>query len=171
MPDDTIYLDEVTTHTNLLREHLALNKPQCLFTRQGGLGQGLGLSLGLKLANPDRPVVTLIGDGAFLYNPVLQSFGAARDFKLPIMVVIFNNKKYAAMQNMHKRLYPDGTAVEKNTYFGTHIHGPDYVKVIETFGGYGERVDSPDALVDALKRGHEATRSGTTALIDVAISK
>jgi acetolactate synthase I/II/III large subunit len=171
MPDDTIYLDEVTTHTNLLREHLALKKPQCLFTRQGGLGQGLGLSLGLKLANPDRPVVTLIGDGGFLYNPVLQSFGAARDFNLPIMVVIFDNKKYAAMQNMHKRLYPDGTAVEKNTYLGTHINGPDYVKVIEAFGGYGERVENPDDLVDALRRGYDANKSGRTALIDVAVAK
>lgn len=170
LPDDTIYLDEVSTHTNLLREHMTWNKPQCLFTRQGGLGQGIGLSLGLKLAKPDRPVVTLIGDGAFLYNPVLQSFGAARDFNLPIMVVIFNNRKYAAMQNMHKRLYPDGTAVENNTYFGTFINGPDYVKVIEAFGGFGERVDSPDALVDALKRGYEATRSGKTALLDVVIA-
>ena len=171
LPDDTIYLDEVTTHTNLLREHMTLNKPQCLFTRQGGLGQGLGLSLGLKLANPDRLVVTLIGDGAFLYNPVLQSFGAARDFKLPIMVVIFNNGKYAAMQNMHKRLYPDGTAVENNTYFGTFINGPDYLKVIEAFGGYGESVENPDDLVDALKRGYDANRNGRTVLLDVAISK
>jgi acetolactate synthase I/II/III large subunit len=171
LPDDTIYLDEVTTHTNLLREHMTLNKPQCLFTRQGGLGQGLGLSLGLKLANPDRLVVTLIGDGAFLYNPVLQSFGAARDFKLPIMVVIFNNGKYAAMQNMHKRLYPDGTAVENNSYFGTFINGPDYLKVIEAFGGYGESVENPDDLVDALKRGYDANRNGRTVLLDVAISK
>ena len=112
LPDDTIYIDEVTTHTGLLREHIRWNKPQSLFTRQGGLGQGLGLSLGVKLAKPDRPVVTLIGDGAFLYNPVLQSFGASRDFNLPILVVIFNNKKYAAMQNMHKRMYPEGAAVE-----------------------------------------------------------
>jgi acetolactate synthase I/II/III large subunit len=171
LPDDTIYLDEVTTHTNLLREHMTLNKPQCLFTRQGGLGQGLGLSLGLKLANPDRPVVTLIGDGAFLYNPVLQGFGAARDFNLPIMVVIFNNKKYAAMQNMHQRLYPDGTAVENNTYFGTFINGPDYLKVIEAFGGYGESVENPDDLIDALKRGYDANRNGRTVLLDVAISK
>ena len=36
LPDDTIYLDEVTTHTGLLREHIMWNKPQCLFTRQGG---------------------------------------------------------------------------------------------------------------------------------------
>jgi len=171
LPDDTIYLDEVTSHTNLIREHVSWNKPQCLFTRQGGLGQGLGLSLGLKLAMPERPVVTLIGDGAFLYNPVLQGFGAARDFNLPIMVVLFNNKKYAAMQNMHTRLYPKGAAVETDTYFGTHINGPDYVKVIEAFGGYGERVENPDDLVAALKRGYEANKAGMTVLIDVLVSK
>jgi thiamine pyrophosphate-dependent acetolactate synthase large subunit-like protein len=87
------------------------------------------------------------------------------------MVVIFNNRKYAAMQNMHKRLYPEGTAVEKNSYFGTHIKGPNYVKVIEAFGGYGERVESPNELVAALKRGYDATGNGRTALIDVVVSK
>jgi acetolactate synthase-1/2/3 large subunit len=170
LPDDTIYVDEVTTHTALLREHIRWNKPQSLFTRQGGLGQGLGLSLGVKLAKPERPVVTLIGDGGFLYNPVLQSFGASRDFNLPILVVIFNNKKYAAMQNMHKRMYPEGVAVETGKYFGTHINGPDYVKVIEAFGGYGEKIEAPDALPDALKRGQEATRAGRTAVLDVVIA-
>ena len=92
MPDDTIYIDEVTTHTGLLRQHLVWNKPQSLFTRQGGLGQGLGLSLGIKLGKPERQVVTLIGDGAFLYNPALGCLGAARDYKLPTLTVIFNNK-------------------------------------------------------------------------------
>ena len=106
----------------------------------------------MKLANPDRPVVTLIGDGGFLYNPVLQSFGASRDYNLPIMVVIFNNKKYAAMQNMHKRMYPEGVAVETGNYLGTHINSPDFVKVIEAFGGYGERVEDPEALPAALRR-------------------
>jgi thiamine pyrophosphate-dependent acetolactate synthase large subunit-like protein len=170
LPDDTIYIDEVTTHTGLLREHIRWNKPQSLFTRQGGLGQGLGLSLGVKLAKPDRPVVTLIGDGGFLYNPVLQSFGASRDFNLPILVVIFNNRKYAAMQNMHKRMYPEGVAVETGNYLGTHINGPDYVKVIEAFGGYGERVEDPEALVGALKRGQEAVAAGKTAVLDVIVA-
>jgi thiamine pyrophosphate-dependent acetolactate synthase large subunit-like protein len=170
LPDDTIYIDEVTTHTALLREHIRWNKPQSLFTRQGGLGQGIGLSLGVKLAHPDRLVVTVIGDGGFLYNPVLQSFGASRDFNLPIMVVIFNNKKYAAMQNMHKRMYPEGVAVETGNYLGTHINGPDYVKVIEAFGGYGERVEDPAALPDALRRGQEAVRAGRTAVLDVVVA-
>lgn len=170
LPEDTIYIDEVTTHTGLLREHIRWNKPQSLFTRQGGLGQGLGLSLGVKLAMPDRPVVTLIGDGGFLYNPVLQSFGASRDFNLPILVVIFNNSKYAAMQNMHKRMYPEGVAVETGNYLGTFINGPDYVKVIEAFGGYGEKVELPDALPDALRRGQEAVHAGKTAVLDVRVA-
>jgi acetolactate synthase-1/2/3 large subunit len=170
MPDDTIYIDEVTTHTGLLRQHLVWNKPQSLFTRQGGLGQGLGLSLGIKLAKPERPVVTLIGDGAFLYNPALGSLGAARDYNLPIMAVIFNNKKYAAMQGMHLKMYPDGIAAETEVYHGTHINAPDFVKVAESVGGYGEQATDPEKLQDALKRGLEANRSGKPAIIDVILS-
>jgi acetolactate synthase I/II/III large subunit len=170
MPKDTIYLDEVTTHTATLRQHLVWNQPQCLFTRQGGLGQGLGLSLGIKLAKPEREVVTLIGDGAFLYNPVLGSLGAARDYKLPTMALIFNNKKYAAMQGMHQRMYPDGIAAEIDLYHGTHINPPDFVKVAESVDGYGEQVTDPETLQDALKRGLDANRSGKPAIIDVIVA-
>ena len=170
LPEDTIYIDEVTTHTATLRQHLVWNQPQSLFTRQGGLGQGLGLSLGIKLAKPERQVVTLIGDGAFLYNPALGSLGAARDYKLPIMTVIFNNKKYAAMQGMHHKMYPDGIAVEIGVYHGTHINTPDFVKVAESVGGYGEQVTDPEKLQDALKRGLEANQSGKPAIIDVIVA-
>jgi acetolactate synthase-1/2/3 large subunit len=170
MPDNAIYIDEVTTHTALLRQQLVWNKPQSLFTRQGGLGQGLGLSLGIKLGKPERQVVTLIGDGAFLYNPALGSLGAARDYKLPTMSVIFNNKKYAAMQGMHLRMYPDGIAAETDVYHGTHINAPDFVKVAESVGGYGEQVTDPAKLQDALVRGLEANQSGKPAIIDVVVA-
>ncbi len=169
MPQGTVYIDEVTTHTAMLRQHIKWNQPQSLFTRQGGLGQGLGLSLGVKLGMPDRPVVTLIGDGAFLYNPVLQSLGAARDFNLPTLIVIFNNQKYAAMQGMHLKMYPEGTAVSTDTYHGTFINGPDYVLVAEACGAHGERVEDPDALEDALRNGLKAVDDGKPAIIDVVL--
>jgi acetolactate synthase I/II/III large subunit len=169
MPEGTIYVDEVTTHTGLLRQHIRWNEPGSLFTRQGGLGQGLGLSLGVKLARPDRTVVTLIGDGAFLYNPVLQSLGAARDFNLPTMAVIFNNRKYAAMQGMHLKMYPDGTAVETEVFHGTHIQAPDFTKVVEAFGGYGEQVTDPEQLQDALRRGLKAVADGKPVVLDVVV--
>ena len=169
MPDNAIYIDEVTSHTPLLRQHIDWNRPQSLFTRQGGLGQGLGLSLGIKLAKRDQPVVTLIGDGGFLYNPVLQSLGAARDFDLPIMAVIFNNRKYVSMQGMHRKMYPNGTAVETDNFYGTHIHAPDFTKIAEAFGAHGEQVTDPDALEDALRRGLEAVSGGRAAILDVVV--
>jgi thiamine pyrophosphate-dependent acetolactate synthase large subunit-like protein len=169
MPDNTIYIDEVTSHTPLLRQHIDWNRPQSLFTRQGGLGQGLGLSLGVKLAKRDQPVVTLIGDGGFLYNPVLQSLGAARDFDLPIMAVIFNNRKYVSMQGMHRKMYPNGIAVETDNFYGTHIHAPDFTKIAEAFGGYGEQVTDPDELEGALRRGLEAVSGGQAAILDVVV--
>src|SRR5262249_39042110 len=115
MPKDTFYIDGAPPHTATLRQHLVWNEPQCLFTRQGGLGQGLGLSLGLKLGKPERQVVTLIGDGAFLYNPVLGSLGAARDYKLPTMAGGFKKKKYAAMPGIAPKIDPGGSTAE-NTY-------------------------------------------------------
>jgi acetolactate synthase-1/2/3 large subunit len=171
MPKGTTYIDEVTTHTGLLRQHIMWNEPQSLITRQGGLGQGLGLSLGVKLAKPESPVVTLIGDGAFLYNPVLQSLGASRDFDIPIMVVVFNNAKYAAMQGMHLKMYPGGIAVDTDVYHGTHINAPDLTKIAEAFGAYGERVEDPTKLKQALQNGLKAVSEGRTAIIDVGIAQ
>ncbi len=169
MPRGTVYVDEVTTHTGLLRQNLRWTDPDTLYSRQGGLGQGLGLSLGIKLAKPDSPVVTLIGDGAFLYNPVLQTLGAARDYNIPTMTVIFNNQKYAAMQGMHLKMYPDGTAVETETFHGTHINAPDIVMVAESVGGYGEKVEDPEELEQALRNGLEAVAQGKPAIINVIV--
>jgi acetolactate synthase-1/2/3 large subunit len=79
--------------------------------------------------------LTLIGDGAFLYNPVLGSLGAARDYKLPTLTVVFNNKKYAAMQGMHQKMYPDGIAAEIDLYHGLEANRsgkPAIIDVIVT---------------------------------------
>ena len=171
MPNGTIYVDEVTTHTSILHEHIDWKEPQSLFSRQGGLGQGLGLSLGIKLAKPDRPVVTIIGDGAFLYNPVLGALGAARDFGLPTLTVIYNNKKYAAMQGMHLKMYPEGTAVDTDTFHGTHINAPDFTKVAEAFGGYGEQVTAPEEVEAALARGLKAVENGKPAVLDIIMGQ
>jgi len=150
---------------------IAWNRPGQFFSRRGGLGQGLGLALGVKLAKPASTVVSLIGDGSFLYNPVLPFLGAARDYNLPTLTVIFDNRKYAAMEGMHRKMYPDGEAVTGNSFFGTHINAPDYVKVAESVGGYGERVDAPDALADALRRGLAAVAEGRPAIIDVLCAR
>jgi acetolactate synthase-1/2/3 large subunit len=171
MPPETIYLNELTTHVAGVREYLPLNRPNTFYCRQGGLGQGLGLGLGLKLAQPDKPVVILIGDGAFLYNPALQALGASRDFKLPILIVVFDNQKYAAMQGNTKSNYPSGAAVETDTFFGVHIDGPDYAEIAKLFGGHGERVTDPARLAGAIEDAQKAVGGGRTAILNVAMAR
>lgn len=73
------------------------------------------------------------------------------------------------MQGMHQKLYPDGIAAEIDLYHGTHINAPDFVKVAESGGGYGEQVTDPEKPQDALKRGFEGNRSGKPAIIDVNV--
>ncbi len=64
---------------------------------------------------------------------------------------------------------PDGTAVETDNFYGTHINAPDFTKVAEAFGAHGEQVTDPDALEDALRRGLEAVSGGRAAILDVVV--
>src|SRR5262249_56002293 len=107
VPADTIYVDETITHSPMLRQHLPQTTPQSFFRGSGGLGQGIGTALGIKLAAPQRPVALLVGDGSFLYNPIVQALGASKRHDLPIMILILNNQKYEALPQGHAHPYPD----------------------------------------------------------------
>jgi acetolactate synthase-1/2/3 large subunit len=139
MPADTIYVDETITHSAMLRQHLPMTMPQSFFRGSGGLGQGIGTALGIKLAARERPVVLLVGDGSFLYNPIIQALGASKRHELPIAIVIFNNKKYAAMRQGHVHHYPDGASASENLHYGVTIDGPDYEQLGGHFGFHGRQ--------------------------------
>src|SRR4030095_1920540 len=101
IPSNTTTMPEPTTPRLLRRQHLPQTMPQSFFRGSGGLGQGIGTALGIKLAAPERPVALLIGDGSFLYTPIVQALGASERHALPIMIIILNNKKYEAMRKGH----------------------------------------------------------------------
>lgn len=170
MPNDTVYSEETTSHRNAILQHVGWDEPQRYLHPTGGLGQGLGLALGAKLARPNSPVVALMGDGGFLYNPVTQSFGVAGEANLPFMTVVFNNGNYEAMRRNHLAYYPNGVAAQSGIWHGVHIPGPNYAKLVEPFDGYGERVEDPAKLKQALQNGLDAVQSGKLSIIDVVLS-
>ncbi|MBM3485719.1 MAG: thiamine pyrophosphate-binding protein [Alphaproteobacteria bacterium] len=169
LPGNTAYVDETVTHRGVVEAHLRNKGPQSFFKVRGGLGQGLGHAIGVKLALRDRPVVSLIGDGSFLYNPVTQSLGYAQRAGLPIIIVIYNNNQYRAMRDNHEDYYPDGVAHQHDLWYGAPIGGPDYATLGEPFGCWGRRVEDPAALVPALRDAHRATLDGRTAILNVVI--
>ncbi len=170
LPSNTVYIDETILHRAQILRRISWDNPLSYLRPAGGLGQGLGIALGAKLAAPERPVTALIGDGSFLYNPITQSLGVARESNLPIMIVVFNNASYAAMKSLHQSFYPQGTAVETGIYHGVDIPGPDYSELVRPFGGHGERVEDPARLKGALEEAQAAVYDGNVAIVDVVLS-
>ena len=125
MPKDTSYVDETIVHAGDIRDHIQMEDPHAYFRAPSGLGQGLGYALGVKLALPKRPVVMTIGDGRFLYNPVMPALTVSDEYKLPLLIIICNNKKYAIMEQLHNRFYPKGTAITTKDYYGVHINNSE----------------------------------------------
>ena len=170
MPEDAVYVEETITHRPTILKHVQWSQPQSYFHPAGGLGQGLGLALGVKLASPGRPVVALMGDGSFLYNPIIPALGAAKEYDLPILIVVFNNSSYSAMRRTHLDFYPGGVAETTGVFHGVHIPGPNYAQLVEPFGGHGERVDDPAMLKPALEKALAAVNAGQVALVDVVLA-
>ena len=170
MPSDAVYIDETILHRSQILRRIERENPQSYLRPAGGLGQGLGTALGVKLATPERPVVALMGDGSLLYNPITQALGVARESDLPIMIVVFNNTSYAAMKRLHLSFYPEGDAAKSGIFHGVDIPGPDYQELASPFGGHGERVEDPKRLAGAIKDAQAAVAEGKVAILDVALS-
>ena len=171
LPPETIFLDETIVHSPIIRDLLEWNEPHSFFRIPSGLGQGLGIALGAKLAARERPVVMLIGDGSFLYNPVLPCLTFAKDQNLPILIVIFNNNKYEVMRRTHVNWYPQGVAAGEKLHYGVHIENPDYSELAHWTGGSGARVTEPTALQDTLATAYAAVRDGRTAIVNVMLNE
>jgi acetolactate synthase-1/2/3 large subunit len=169
IPAGAIILDESILYTHLVHQYLG-EPGRYIRPAYGGLGVGLGVSLGVKLAHPDRPVIYIVGDGAFNYNPVLAGLGLGQEYGLPVFIIVLNNGGYMAMRKGHRRMYPQGWAAGHDTYLGVDITPPpDYVKIAEAFGAYGEKLVKPAEIGAALKRGLEQIAGGRTALLDVVV--
>ncbi len=171
LPDDGILVNETITHRlDLLRLHERAGAGSFYEASYGGLGVGLGMALGVKHAQPERTVVCTIGDGAFHYNPVAGSFGAAQEHGLPILVVLFDNAGYLSQRTDVATYFPQGAAVRTGRFAGTSIAPqPDYVLLARAFGGTGEKVERPAEVRPALQRGLEATANGQLALVHLAL--
>jgi acetolactate synthase-1/2/3 large subunit len=171
LPENAVHVNETITHRlDLLRLIDCVGPGGYYEASYGGLGGGLGLALGVKHADPSRPVVLTIGDGAFHYNPVVASFGAAQEHGLPVLVVLFNNAGYLSQKMDVAMYYPAGEAVKANRFVGTQITPrPDYAALARAFGGTGERVVKPAEVRPALERGLAAIADGQLALVDVTL--
>jgi thiamine pyrophosphate-dependent acetolactate synthase large subunit-like protein len=124
------------------------------------LGYGLGLAMGAKLACPDKLCINVWGDAAIGFTGM--DFETAAREKLPILSILLNNSAMA----IELDVMPEAT----DRYRATDISG-DYAALAHALGGYGERIETPDQIVPAIRRGIAATEEGRPALLEFITGK
>ena len=163
--DNTIIVNQTISPATIVFHELHLDKPGTLLSCAGGcIGWAPGAALGVKLASPDKTVISLMGDGAFIYGCPEASLWSANFYKAPFLAIIYDNQGYGAIKGIFREKY-DGINMGAD-----FISPPDYTLIARANKAYGLMVDDPADVPLALKDCLAAVRKGQAAVLDVKIT-
>jgi acetolactate synthase I/II/III large subunit len=149
--EDSILINEYP----IVLEEMTIREPGRYFgnASAGGLGWGMGAALGAKLASPDKTVVCALGDGAYMFGNPTAAHYVSEAMRLPVLFVIANNARWAAVHRSTLSTYPKGFASERQQPpFATLEPSPRFEHVVQASGGHGARVSEPQELMPALEK-------------------
>lgn len=169
--EDDVVIEELTTYGPTLRGGIVRDRPGTYFRSGGsGLGWALGASLGMKLNLPDRRVVVLVGDGAFLYGAPVPALWALNVHASPVVILVLRNGGYAASRLPVFSLYPHGRSSETRDVVGTlFTDPPDLIRIAEACGGGGRLVKTVRDLVPALEGALAESERGRPMVVTIDV--
>lgn len=152
--EEGVFVDELTQVGFASRIVYPVYNPRTYISTgyQGTLGYGFPTALGVKVARPDVPVISVTGDGGFMFG--VQDLATAVQHKIGLVTLLFNNNRYGNVQQMQINNY-GGRVI------ATDLVNPDFVKMVESFGAQGLRAETPDQLRAAIKQGVATTDTPT----------
>ncbi len=161
LPDDGIYVEDLTQVGYVGRMAFPVYRPRTYIHSgyQGTLGFGFATALGAKVGRPDRPVVSVSGDGGFMFN--VQELSTAVRHGIDVVAIVFADGAYGNVRRMQKEDYG-------NRLIGVDLANPHFPKLAESFGAAGVRTTTPEGLRRELAAALK--RRGTT-LIEVAVGE
>ena len=159
VPDDGFIVEGVTQIGYASHMLYPVYEPGTYFTSSyfGNLGYVYPIALGAKVAQPDRAVVGISGDGGFLYNS--QELATAVKYGINAVVIVFNDNAYGNVMRDQKLQF-------NGRMIASDLHNPDFVKLAQAYGAVGVRADGPEQLESALREGLE---SPVPTLIEVPL--
>jgi benzoylformate decarboxylase len=135
------------------------------------LGWGVAASFGVKLARPDRPVVSILGDGSMQFGGPQPLWSMAR-YQAPVTVIVYNNRSY---NNERNRIWTfgQGAQLKEGVDMLCYNGSPDidFAKAASAFGVEGEVVSEPDKIAASLDRAKRANIEGRPYLLDIHVER
>jgi len=145
LPREGIFCDEITQCGYASWYGLPVYAPRthinCGF--QGTLGYGYATALGVKAAHPNTPVVSIAGDGGFMFN--VQELATAVQYNIGLKTIVFNSRNFGNVQRQQREWFG-------NRLIGSDLRNPDFVRLAEAFGAAAYRVEQPAQLRTLLER-------------------
>ena len=157
LPRDGFFVEEISQVGFTSRFGFPVYEPRTFVTGgyQDNVGFGFMTALGVKIANPDKPVVSVTGDGGFMFG--VQELATAVKYNINLVTIVFNNASYGNVLRDQRNAY-------KGHEIGSSLTNPDFVKLAESFGAAGYLAKTPAALKAALEK---AFAQSGPALIEV----
>ena len=159
LPEDGIYVDEVTQVGFAARLALPVYKPRTFLSPgyQDNLGWGYATALGAQHARPDVPVVSINGDGGFMYTA--NELATAIRHRIPLVAIVFTDGAFGNVRRIQEEDFG-------NRLIACDLANPDFVKFAESFGAAGRRAHGPNELRRVLR---EALARREPAVIEVPV--
>jgi acetolactate synthase-1/2/3 large subunit len=160
LPEDGIYVDEVTQIGFAARLAFPVYRPRTFLSPgyQDNLGWGFATALGAQHARPDVPVVSINGDGGFMFTA--NELATAMHHRIPLTTIVFNDGAFGNVRRIQEIQYG-------KRLIACDLADPDFVRFAESFGAAAERAKSPAALRAALRRAFR--RRDTPTVIEVPV--
>ncbi len=161
LPEDGIFVDELTQVSYVSRFAMPVYTPRSFIPSgyQGTLGWGFAAGLGVKVGKPDRPVLSVNGDGGFMFS--VQEMATAVRHRINLVSVVFNDGAFGNVQRIQKLSYGNRT-------IASDLTNPDFCKLAESFGVAGLRATTPDALRARIEEGF---KMDAPVLIEVPVGE
>lgn len=161
LPEEGILVSESTQVGYWTWNAFPVYRPRTFLTSgyQGTLGFGFATALGAKVGHPDRPVLSLNGDGGFFYN--LPELATMVQHRLDVITVVFNDNAYGNVRRIQKERFG-------GRFIASDLYNPDFVLLAQSFGIEGVRVGTPEALRDVVQ---DAVRDPRPILIEVPVGE
>ncbi len=161
LPRDCMVTIDAGVAPGLSYDRLNYELPRTMFNYagQGGLGMGLCVGLGTKLGRPDRPAVSLQGDGGFLYTS--QELNTAVRKGIPHVSIVLNNGCHGAEKAQQQRYYD-------RKYIGVDLENPRFDRLAEVYGARGYYVERPEDVADTVR---EALAVAGPSVVEIPVAE